>query len=93
MARPTLLRDLVRPVHPLWDYLHDAANTPYYWMAEQCEWATDLLFHARAQLAALQHDDPASRPDRLQRDPHAVVVARHLERDIHPESGHWFVRL
>jgi len=43
---PTLLSDLVRPVQPLWSYLHDTARTPYYWMTEQSEWATDFVFHA-----------------------------------------------
>jgi hypothetical protein len=41
---PTLLRELVEPVHPLWAYLHDHARTPYYWMVEQSEWATDIVF-------------------------------------------------
>ena len=46
---PGLLRDWLRPIHPLWDYLHDAPiRTPYYWMAEQTEWATDFLFHSPA---------------------------------------------
>lgn len=48
---PKLLGDLVRPVHPLWHYLHDVANTPFYWMAEQSEWATDYIFRSRAALA------------------------------------------
>jgi hypothetical protein len=49
---PRLLADLVRPVHPLWDYLHESVDTPFYWMAEQTEGATDYLFHSRADLAA-----------------------------------------
>jgi hypothetical protein len=49
---PTLLRDLVRPVHPLWDYLHEQVNTPLYWMTEQSEWATDYIFRDPADLAA-----------------------------------------
>jgi hypothetical protein len=48
---PTLLGDLVRPVQPLWAYLHDQANTPYYWMTEQSEWATDFVFADPAELA------------------------------------------
>jgi hypothetical protein len=51
MDWPALLRDLVRPVHPLWDYLHDQARTPFYWMAEQSEWATDVVFRSADQLA------------------------------------------
>lgn len=48
---PELLRDLVRPVHPLWDYLHEEARTPLYWMAEQTEWATDFVFRSADDLA------------------------------------------
>jgi hypothetical protein len=48
---PEVLRDLVRPVHPLWDYLHDRVNTPFYWMTEQSEWATDYLFRSPDDLA------------------------------------------
>jgi hypothetical protein len=48
---PALLRDLVQPVQPLWDYLHQAVHTPYYWTAEQSEWATDLVFHTPEDLA------------------------------------------
>jgi hypothetical protein len=48
---PTLLRGLVEPVQPLWDYLHSSAKTPYYWMTEQSEWATDLVFRDPAFLA------------------------------------------
>jgi hypothetical protein len=48
---PTVLRDLVRPVHPLWDYLHDQVATPFYWMTEQSEWATDFVFRSADDLA------------------------------------------
>ena len=48
---PTLLRELVRPVHPLWDYLHEQAHTPFYWMVEQSEWATDFVFRSADDLA------------------------------------------
>jgi len=48
---PDVLRDLVRPVHPLWDYLHDQVNTPFYWMTEQSEWATDFVFRSPDALA------------------------------------------
>lgn len=47
-----LLSDLVRPVQPLWKYLHDQAHMPYYWMAEQTEWASDVRFHSAADLAS-----------------------------------------
>jgi len=48
---PTVLGDLVRPLQPLWGYLHEPAIAPYYWMTEQSEWATDLVFHSAADLA------------------------------------------
>lgn len=43
---PVLLQDLVQPIHPLWSYLHERVRTPYYWMTEQSEWATDIIFAA-----------------------------------------------
>jgi hypothetical protein len=48
---PKVFGDLVRPIHPLWAYLHGAAGTPYYWMTEQSEWATDVLFRSASDLA------------------------------------------
>lgn len=48
---PTLLQELVEPIHPLWHYLHQTARTPYYWMAEQSEWATDYVFRSPEALA------------------------------------------
>src|SRR5262249_40947047 len=48
---PQLLSDLVRPLQPLWSYLHERVHTPYYWMTEQSEWATDFLFRSSADLA------------------------------------------
>jgi hypothetical protein len=48
---PEVLRDLVRPVHPLWDYLHGQVNIPFYWMTEQSEWATDFVFRSPDDLA------------------------------------------
>jgi hypothetical protein len=50
-AWPRLLEELVRPVHPLWDYLHQTARAPFYWMTEQSEWATDYVFTSPADLA------------------------------------------
>jgi hypothetical protein len=50
---PKVLGELVRPVHPLWDYLHDqSVRAPLYWMTEQSEWATDFVFHSPEDLAA-----------------------------------------
>jgi hypothetical protein len=48
---PMLLQELVAPIHPLWNYLHDTARVPYYWMIEQSEWATDFVFRSPADLA------------------------------------------
>jgi hypothetical protein len=48
---PEVLRDLVRPVHPLWDYLQEQVRTPFYWMTEQSEWATDYVFRSPKDLA------------------------------------------
>jgi hypothetical protein len=47
---PTLLDNLVRPLQPLWTYLHDV-NKPYYWMTEQSEWASDFVFRSADDLA------------------------------------------
>ena len=46
-----LLENLIKPVHPLWNYLHDEVDTPYYWMAEQSELATDVVFKSAEDLA------------------------------------------
>jgi hypothetical protein len=48
---PTLLRDLVQPIQPLWGYLHETVGTPYYWTTEQSELATDLVFRTPEDLA------------------------------------------
>lgn len=48
---PALLEKLVKPIHPLWSYLHEVAHTPYYWMVEQSEWASDFVFHSPKELA------------------------------------------
>jgi hypothetical protein len=52
VAWPQVLEQLVRPVHPLWDYLHQTVRTPLYWMTEQSEWATDYVFGTPQELAA-----------------------------------------
>jgi len=49
---PALLDRLTIPIQPLWSHLREVARTPYYWMAEQTEWATDLRFREPAALAA-----------------------------------------
>jgi hypothetical protein len=48
---PRLLGELVQSVHPLWDFLHHEVHTPYYWMSEQTEWATDVVFRTPEALA------------------------------------------
>src|SRR5205814_629367 len=48
---PAALAELVGPLQPLWTYLHEQVRTPYYWMTEQSEWATDFVFRSAAQLA------------------------------------------
>lgn len=48
---PKLLSDLVRPIHPLWNYFHGPGRVPYYWMTEQSEWAADFVFHSADDLA------------------------------------------
>jgi len=45
---PSVLQELVQPIHPLWDHLYHTAQVPYYWMVEQSEWATDVMFRSRA---------------------------------------------
>jgi len=47
---PALLQQLVEPVHPLWHFLHEQVRTPYYWMTEQSEWATDIVLRSPADL-------------------------------------------
>jgi len=49
---PALLQALVQPIHPLWSYLHRNVHAPYYWMTEQSEWATDIVFGSSDFLAA-----------------------------------------
>lgn len=48
---PTLLQELVEPIQPLWTYLHNQAHAPYYWMTEQSEWASDIVFRSPDFLA------------------------------------------
>jgi hypothetical protein len=50
---PTLLDSLAVVTNPLLPYLRDQARVPYYWVTEQSEWATDLLFRSAADLAEL----------------------------------------
>lgn len=45
-----ILSELVQPIQPLAPYLIDA-HVPYYWLAEQTEWANDFVFHSPEDLA------------------------------------------
>jgi hypothetical protein len=45
-----ILSELVQPVQPLWQQLIDT-RVPYYWLAEQTEWANDFVFHSPDDLA------------------------------------------
>jgi hypothetical protein len=49
---PTLLDELAAQTNPLLPYLRQV-RVPYYWVTEQSEWATDILFRAPGDLAAL----------------------------------------
>lgn len=50
---PALLDGLAAQCNPLLPYLRDEARVPYYWVTEQSEWATDILFRSADDLAAL----------------------------------------
>jgi hypothetical protein len=47
---PVLLNELVQPIQPLWSYLQESGDSPY-WTGEQTEWATDFIFHRPEELA------------------------------------------
>jgi hypothetical protein len=50
---PALLEGWVRRVNPAYDAIFDQGGWPYYWSAEQTEWATDVLFRSADDLAGL----------------------------------------
>jgi hypothetical protein len=50
---PTVLDGLAAQTNPLLPYLRDQARGPYYWVTEQSEWATDVLFRSATDLANL----------------------------------------
>ena len=80
---PKLLGELVRPVQPLWAYLHERVRAPYYWMTEQSEWATDFVFHRPDELAAWYPRWVRHGIERLQ----CQDVLRYLGKKV-PESGY-----
>ena len=47
-----LLERGARQVNPVYDALFGDGGWPYYWSADQSEWATDVLFRSPAALAA-----------------------------------------
>lgn len=48
----SLLEGWVRRVNPAYDALFSDGGWPYYWSADQTEWATDVLFRSAEGLAA-----------------------------------------
>ena len=48
-----LLDGWVRRVNPAYDTIFHQGGWPYYWSADQTEWATDVLFRTRQALADL----------------------------------------
>lgn len=52
-AWPRLLDRLARQVFPLLPEILGNYPVPYYWSADQSEWATDVMFDSRSALAAL----------------------------------------
>lgn len=50
---PALLDGWVRQFHPTHATTFAATPIPYYWSAEETEWASDVVFHDAARLAPL----------------------------------------
>ena len=50
---PRLLDRIARQVFPLLPEILGNYPVPYYWSADQSEWATDVMFDSRSALAAL----------------------------------------
>jgi hypothetical protein len=50
---PSLLGQLAKDLNPIHDTLFAHYPTQYYWSLAQSEWASDVLFHSRADLEAL----------------------------------------
>lgn len=53
---PRLLNALARRVNPMLQTVEEAGIGGYYWVADQAEYATDLLFQDRASLEAVYPD-------------------------------------
>jgi hypothetical protein len=50
---PVVLDNLVRMTNPAHDSLFESCPVPYYWSAEETEWASDIMFRSSESLAAL----------------------------------------
>src|SRR5258707_5694993 len=50
---PALLDDLAGKVNPVEQEIFGAHPVPYYWSAEETEWASDVMFKSPQRLAAL----------------------------------------
>jgi hypothetical protein len=51
----TVLGDLVREYHPTHGALPIFRREPYYWSADETEWATDVMFRTPQDLSQLYH--------------------------------------
>jgi hypothetical protein len=50
---PTILDDWVRNTNRAHDVMFESLPMPYYWSAEESEWASDIMFRSPQALAAL----------------------------------------
>ena len=53
---PPVLNALAKRVNPILEMIQEAGFGGYYWVADQCEIATDLMFKDRASLEAILPD-------------------------------------
>ena len=60
-AWPAFLDRLARMVNPLLPDLQQAGFGSYWWVIDQCEYATDLLFKERGVLETVRDDLVAAR--------------------------------
>jgi hypothetical protein len=77
---PAVLDRLARLVNPLLPDLDQAGFGAYWWVIDQCEYATDLLFKQRGVLEAVRHDLVAAAMTGFG----ATDVLRFLDRKPHP---------
>jgi hypothetical protein len=79
-AWPTFLDRLALMVNPLLPDLQKAGFGPYWWVIDQCEYATDLLFRERDVLETVRDDLVAAAMTGFG----ATDVLRFLDRKPHP---------